>query len=437
MRSVYTKILLWCFGVLILSLAAFIGITIFVSGRPAGKEVFGGMSALLLLDASGAYQSGGTEQLAAYLHKLDTFLRGHHYFTDADGKDLVTGEDRSALLAKVRSRWGIPHHVGEELITARASPDGRYRLIIVTPQPFDMTPSIPYYLLVLAAIAILCWLLAVNIASPLRAVAGTVDRFGRGELSLRIHSRRRDEIGDLARSFDEMAERIQTLLTAERRLLQDISHELRSPLARLSFAAELTRTAVDRDSAAARLQKDIDRLASMVGSLLQVTRLEGDPSLRNPENLPLGPLLQELVDDCRVEAEARGCGILLQATPVLTVQGDRELLRRAVENVLRNAIRYAPQGTAIEIRLEAAGDAASIAIRDYGPGVPEELLPKIFTAFFRVDESRDNATGGVGLGLAIAQRAVNVHHGRLRARNMRPGLMVSIELPLSRDHAPV
>jgi signal transduction histidine kinase len=430
MRSVYTKILLWCFGVLILSLAAFIVITLFVSGRPAGAKMFGGMSALQLEGATEAYQSGGTKQLAAYLQKLDKFLNGRHFFTDANGKDVITGEDRSALLAKVQSRWGTPHHVGEELITGRRSADGRYRLIIVTPEPLDLTGSFPYYLLVLAAIAMLCWLLAVNIANPLRTLSGTVERFGRGELSLRVNSRRRDEIGDLARSFDQMAGRIQTLLTAERQLLQDISHELRSPLARLSFAAELTKTADDRSAAAARLRKDIDRLANMVGSLLEVTRLEGDPLLRSPEDVPLSPLLQELVDDCRVEAEARSCRLTLEAVPTLSVQGDRELLRRAVENILRNAIRYAPEGTAIETKLAAAAGAALIEIRDYGPGVPEELLPKIFTPFFRVDVSRDNATGGVGLGLAIAQRAVSVHHGRLRAQNMKPGLLVSIELPL-------
>jgi signal transduction histidine kinase len=430
MRSVYTKIVLWCFAVLILSLAAFIVITIFVSGRPAGVRVFGAMSALQLSDAAEAYRAGGTKQLAAYLQKLDTFLYGRRYFTDANGKDLITGEDHSALLSKTRSQWGIPHHVGDELITTRKTADGQYRLIIVTPEPLDLSTSFPYYLLVLTAIAILCWLLAVNIASPLRSLARVVDRFGRGELSLRVNSRRRDEIGDLARSFDQMAGRIQTLLTVERQLLQDISHELRSPLARLSFAAELTKTADDRHAAAAKLRKDIDRLTSMVGALLQVTRLEGDPSSRHPEDVPLSPLLQDLVDDCRVEAEVRGCRLLLEADPSLSVQGDRELLRRAIENILRNAIRYAPEGTAIETRLAAAGDTALIAIRDYGPGVPEELLPKIFTPFFRVDVSRDNSTGGVGLGLAIAQRAVSVHHGQLRAQNMQPGLLVSVELPL-------
>jgi len=202
-------------------------------------------------------------------------------------------------------------------------------------------------------------------------------------------------------------------------------------LARLSFAAELARTAEDRNAAAARLRKEIDRLTSLVGALLQMTRLEGDPSSHSMEEAPLRPLLEELVDDCRVEAEARGCRLLLQIGPPVKVQADRELLRRAAENILRNAIRYAPEGTPIEITLESSGVAALITVRDYGPGVPGDSLPKIFTPFFRVDASRDNTTGGVGLGLSIAQRAVSLHHGRLLARNAEPGLQVSIELPMT------
>jgi signal transduction histidine kinase len=430
MRSVYAKILLWCFGILVLSMAAFIGISVVVSLRSPGKNLFMSTTALQIEQAGEAYQSGGPERLSAYLRKLDRIFQSEHFVIDSAGKDLVTGEDRSALLARARGQSFLSHIAGGgDHVVVKPSSDGRYRFVILMRLPIDLGSALPYYLLILAAIALLCWVLAVNIASPLGSLARTVDRFGRGELSLRANSRRHDEIGDLARSFDEMAERIQTLLTAERRLLQDISHELRSPLARLSFAAELTKTAEDRNAAAARLRKEIDRLASLVGALLQVTRLEGDPSSRNLESVPLHPLLEELVDDCRVEAEARGCRLLLQTDRTVKVQADRELLRRAAENVLRNAIRYAPEGTPIETTLEMSGAAALITFRDYGPGVPQELLPKIFTPFFRVDASRDNATGGVGLGLSIAQRAVDLHHGKLRARNAEPGLLVSIELP--------
>jgi signal transduction histidine kinase len=430
MRSVYAKILVWCFGVLVLSLAAFIGISIFVSFLAPGKNLFVNTTALQFEEAVEAYQAGGPARLSIYLRKLDRIFHAEHHVIDASGKDLVTGKELAALLSQARRKSIVAHVTGGNHVIVKNSADGRYRFLIVLRLPIDLSSALPYYLLILAAIALLCWAIAANIASPLGSLARTVDRFGRGELSLRVNSRRCDEIGDLARSFDQMAERLQTLLTAERRLLQDISHELRSPLARLSFAAELTKTAEDRNAAAARLRKEIDRLTSLVGALLQMTRLEGDPSSSKMEAVALRPLLEELVDDCRVEAEARGCRILLQTDPTVKVQADRELLRRAAENVLRNAIRYAPEGTSIETTLKSRGGEALITVRDYGPGVPPELLPKIFTPFFRVDASRDNATGGVGLGLSIARRAVSLHHGQLRAQNVAPGLLVSIELPM-------
>jgi len=205
---------------------------------------------------------------------------------------------------------------------------------------------------------------------------------------------------------------------------------LRSPLARLSFGVELARTAEDREAAVARIKKEVDRLSSLVGGLLQVTRAEGDLSQRDMEDIDLRALLTELTGDCDIEAEKRGCEVMLEAPKAVTLRGDRELLRRAIENVLRNAIRYAPEGSMIEVKLEPNPDAAAISIRDYGTGVPDELLTDIFKPFFRVGQARDTASGGVGLGLAIAQRAVALHQGKMAARNMGPGLLVSFELPL-------
>jgi len=211
--------------------------------------------------------------------------------------------------------------------------------------------------------------------------------------------------------------------------LQDISHELRSPLARLSFAAELTRTAEDRDAAAARMKREIERLTSLVGALVEVTRVEGDPSSRRLEDVDLRRLVADVLDAGRVEADARACRLDFEDGGPLTVRGDRELLRRAVDNVLRNAIRYAPEGSGIEVRLASADGKASLTVRDYGPGVPMEMLDKIFQPFFRADGSRDSQTGGVGLGLAIARRAIAAHHGSIAAENAGPGLRVRMELP--------
>jgi signal transduction histidine kinase len=440
MRSVYAKVLLWCFGTLVFSLVAFAVISAAAQVRAFGHGgPFERVSTWQMQEAREAYESGGVPKLQAYIDRIDRHFQIEFHLTNAAGRDLATGEDRSQWLTQRKTHplpWPFGMfsslgHRGEQFVmVAAASRDTPYRWIVVAQPTNDPWGFLPYYLLVFVAIALLCWLLAVSLASPLRALARTVDRFGRGDLSARVRSRRRDEIGNLARAFDEMAERIETLLTAERRLLQDISHELRTPLARLSFAAELSRTAEDRSAATARLKKEIGRLTDLVGALLHVTRAEGDPSSRNLTDLPLDAFLREVVDDCAVEAEARGCRVNLEAPESLHFHGDRELLRRAMENIVRNAIRYAPEGTPVEVKLASDHDDAEISVRDYGPGVPEIELPKIFKPFFRVDESRDSSTGGVGLGLAIAHRAVTVHHGTMTAKNAGPGLLVSIELPL-------
>jgi two-component system sensor histidine kinase CpxA len=248
-----------------------------------------------------------------------------------------------------------------------------------------------------------------------------------------------DEIGELSRAFDQMADRIETLLAAERRLLQDVSHELRSPLARLGFAVELARTSEDRSAGLDRIKKEADRLSSLVDELLQLTALEGDPQARGFLAISIDDLLRGLVDDCGLEAKAKDCRVFLRieslpSSPLpspspFSILGDHVLLHRALDNVLRNAIRHAPEGTAIEVVMKAAADKVSIDVRDYGIGVPEEFLSSIFEPFVRVEGDRSRSSGGVGLGLCIARRAIELHHGHIEARNARPGLAVLIELP--------
>ncbi len=430
MRTVFAKILLWSLGTLLLALAAYLFIS---SGLAQRFEKKGGpferTVAFQVDEAEETYRMGGAAALDTYLKKLRLYFGPEHFFTDAKGKDLVTGVDRSGLLAMGGHERNASHREGDRFVFVVASKDGAYRLIATGRPPFTRWSFLPYYGLILLVVALLCWLLAVNIASPLRELALTVERFGRGDLSARVGSRRKDEIGGVARAFDQMADRIETLLTAERRLLQDISHELRSPLARLKFAAELTKTAEDRQAAVARINKEVDRLTNLVGALVEVTRVEGDPSARQVEDLDLSQLVAQLVEACRMEAEARGSHFQMEHSGGVMVRGDRELLRRAIENVLRNAIRYAPEGSAIDASVAAAEGGATVTVRDYGPGVPDEMLPKIFQPFFRVDGSRDSQTGGVGLGLAIAHRAISAHHGSITAENAGPGLRVRIEIP--------
>ena len=441
MRSIVAKILLWALGTFALSLTAFGALSLTVSARQPGPTEFVSHTvALLRDDACRAYNEGGPEALRNYLRRLDAYYPGKHLLTNDRGRDLVSGEDRSALLRR-ESTWArapVPAPAGSsrpprgQRVFVHASEDGRYRFIALVEPRFDPWEILPYYGAILLVIALLAYALAVHLLGPLRDLRRAVDRFGHGDLSARVRSTRRDEIGDLARSFDQMAERIETLLSVERRLLQDVSHELRSPLARLAFAVELARSGENPKAALDRITREVGRLTVLVEELLKLAQAEGDPSSREPEDLALRDLVLALAEDHSLEAGAKGCRLSVTAQGPAVVRGERELLRRAVENVLRNAVRHAPEGTAVVVELRQSPATVTISIRDHGPGVPEDCLETIFEPFYRVGRDRSRASGGIGLGLSIARRAVELHCGRIDARNAHPGLCVSIELPAVR-----
>jgi len=382
-------------------------------------------------DLCHAYDTGGPDQLAIQLRRLDGYLPGEHLLTDECGRDLASGADRSDLLKRGHVPPGPPRLADGRMIFVAPPHDSRYRFISIVKPWFDRPNILPYYGAIVLVIALMGWILAAHLAAPLRRLRRLVDQFGRGDLTARAHSTRKDEIGELSRSFDEMAGRIETLLSAERRLLQDVSHELRSPLTRLDVAVDLASTSDDPGEFLGRIKRDIGRLSVLVNELLQLTRAEGDPTAHNLEPVQLDLLLEGLIEDCEMEASAKSCGIECEPMPALEMMGEPELLRRAVENVVRNAVRHAPEGTTVEIALHSAGDVARLSVRDHGPGVPDELLSTIFEPFFRVERDRSRASGGIGLGLAIARRAVDLHRGRISARNAHPGLVVNIELPLA------
>lgn len=428
MRSIFAKVLLWSLGTVALALLALWGISRAVDRRgPPEGDPFWKMIAMIEDDACRAYEDGGPDKLAAHLRRLDAELPGAHYLTDARGRDLVGGEDRSALLA-AKSAMGPPRLPDGRLVLMGRPRGGRYRFLTLVRPWFGPPNMLPYVAAVVLVIALMGAALAAHLVAPLRRLRDVVDRFGGGNLDARAASTRKDEIGELSRAFDLMAGRIATLLNAERRLLQDVSHELRSPLARLRFAVELARASDDRAASFDRIQRDVVRLNDLVDELLQLTRAEGDPSSLGAEHVRLDDLLRSVADDCAIEAEAKGCRVTVDAEPA-ALRGEGELLRRAVENVLRNAVRHAPEGTPILAELRAEDGTATLTIRDRGEGVPEAALDEIFRPFFRVEGDRSRTSGGVGLGLSIARRAVLLHGGEIHARNAAPGLIVSIELP--------
>jgi len=440
MNSLFAKILLWFWATLVITTIG----SAFLSGLSGSRPYLTRVVAFQLAEARAAYETGGQPGLQQFTHRFHAAFGGEGILADASGHDLLTGADESGLLDQSReeSRFRAVRLRGAAI--SRNSGDGRYWFIFVVPHArLGYWFLAPQHWWMMAAGVFLCYLLAYYLTHPVRQLQRAVERFGRGDLAARAKTRRRDELGDLGRTFDRMADRIQTLVDAEHRLLLDISHELRSPLARLRVAVELARSGENREQHLDRIDREAERLNSLVGGLLQVTRAEGEPDSLRREPVRLDRLLEELVTESALEARAHGSEVRLMGAQSVTIQGDAELLRRAIENVIRNAIRHAPEGTAVEASLEAANGPlpsrdrqgagagrVTLRIRDYGPGVPEQELPRIFDAFYRVEPDRDRASGGAGLGLSIARRAVELHKGTIRARNAQPGLLVEIDLPI-------
>jgi len=282
---------------------------------------------------------------------------------------------------------------------------------------------------------VVCYLLARYLTSPVVRLRAATRRLAEGDLTARAGvagSRRRDEIAELVRDFDVMAERLENLVKAQSRLLHDISHELRSPLARLNVALGLARqrSGPETESALGRMELESDRLNHLIGSLLTIARLESgaDPSRRTV--IQLGERITEIAADADNEAQAQDCHVNAGVAYDGSIWGEGNLLHSAIENVVRNAVQYTAEGSAVEVSLEQVAGDAIIRVADSGPGVPEEALEKMFGPFYRVDDARGRETGGVGLGLAITERAVRLHGGTVKAWN-RPegGLTVDIRLP--------
>jgi signal transduction histidine kinase len=394
------------------------------------EPTFNRFDELQLDSAREEYEVHGRQGLVAYMERLDHTFTGKHYLLDSKGTDLVDGKDRSYLLPKPPQTISRIRTHGHWIIAHKA-PDGKYWFAAVGHLGrLQIWNFLPYYFLVIGVTAALVWMAAAGVILPIRRIAGSIARFGEGDLSIRVRTSRPDEIGQLSRSFNQMAERLERLIVSERRLLGDISHELRSPLARLKFAVKLARTSPDSNAALDRIERDVDRIASLVSDIVEITFVEGDPALRGAESVSLGAIVHEVVRDCSVEAEMRGCRIELSGEIAGDALGSRELVRRAIENVLRNAIRYSPSGAPIQVALSERDHTAAIVVRDQGPGVPEDTLTRIFDPFFRVEEARNATGGGSGLGLSIAKRAVQAHHGCITAENASPGLRVRLSIPL-------
>jgi two-component system sensor histidine kinase CpxA len=459
-RSLFVKILLW----FILTVVVAVSGTFYVSGilqRRQQQQQQQPPARLTrryeLQDARDAWLTEGETGLENVLTRVKDVDEVDPHLADASGRDLITGRDWSKEIEAWQPWLNRPRGPGRGdspnplfpffrvdnsprppqglSVTQTRSGTKYYFIVVYPPNPEAQTMPTPWLGVqpetwwMLGIFAVLCYVLARHVTSPIRNMQKTVERFGEGDFTARVNSRRGDELGQLGRTFDRMAERIDNLLKSQRRLLQDISHELRSPLARLGVAVELARGGANLDSSLNRIEREGTRLNTLVGELIQVTRGEGDPQGLATERLRLDELVATIVDDARIEAEKRHV-ILNASLSDVTMDGNPELLRRAIENLVRNAIRYSPEETTVDISLSKVGSVYRVSVRDHGTGVPEESLPSIFDPFYRVEKDRGRTSGGVGLGLAIAKRAVELHHGTMRAQNVKPGLRVEIDLPV-------
>lgn len=308
--------------------------------------------------------------------------------------------------------------------------------------PFSEHPRVQVLriLAVLLTAGMLCYWLARYLVTPVVKLREVTRQVSRGDLSARVGpliGKRRDEVGALGRDFDAMATRIETLVNAQHRLIRDISHELRSPLTRLRVALELVRRRAGPEVLAGldRIEREAESINEMIGQLLSLSRLEsGTDGLKNVE-IDLCALVHEIADDADFEAQSRDSSVHMTSCEECTTTGVAELLRSAIENVVRNAVRYTAAGTEVEITLRCEGldgeRDAVVSVRDHGAGVPEEAIEEIFRPFYRVEDARDRESGGTGLGLAIAARAMRLHGGAIKAANVPDGgLMVEMRLPL-------
>jgi len=450
MKSLFLRIFLsfWIAQALFVVLA----IVVTVAFRPR-LSTWEGLRTTVMNDAVAAYEEGSEAQLKQYMENLESTQHVRAYLFDEQGIEL---SHRAAPDWAIRVASGGPRNPRDGFIIpappvqrdSRSSSDGKHRYTLVLgmppgPRVFIGPRGLPVPGLIIAIISsgLVCYLLAWFLTKPIVRLRAATHRLAAGDLTARTGapaSKRRDEVASLMRDFDTMAERLETLVNAQSRLLNDISHELRSPLARLNVALGLARQRAGVESADMldRIELEASRLNELIGRILTLARLE-DGEQRVPQTpVPLADLVANVAEDAEFEAQERHCHVhTVIPEGDWGVRGNDSLLHSAVENVVRNAIRYTQEGTSVEIELASEagprGPEAVLNVSDSGSGVPPDALEKLFEPFYRLDDARGRLTGGVGLGLAITERAVRFHGGKVSAFNRSEGgLRVEIRLPL-------
>lgn len=447
--SLFLKLFLWFWLAIALIVGALTLVNWSTQSEPLARQwqTFVGEAVNLNSQtAAQIYEAEGIEGLNSYLSRSSQAQRVNSVGFFDENKKLIAGTINPAEIDQLfeeAMRSGQPEFLrldtktfAAKKVTLKNSTNHIYVLELkrFQPPPFFTTRLILQIMATVLIGGLLCYGLARYLTSPISKLRRATQKFAEGDLQVRVNekvTKRSDEISKLANDFDEMAERIEALVTAEKRLTQDISHELRSPLARLNVALELARSKSNGETAALidRIESESNLLNEMLSRLLTLSKLESGSVSFEKAEVNLTKIFQQVVADADFEAQANGRSVKVLIEEQIKVFGNENLLRSAIENVLRNAVKYTKDKTAVEVSLSKNGKGAFVSVRDYGTGVPENELEKLFKPFYRLQTARDRKTGGIGLGLAIAERAVNAHNGTITAKNLDDGLVVEIKLP--------
>ena len=448
MRSLFLKIFLsfWVAQALFVVLAIALAIWL----RPQRENAtLDALEAKVMKESIEAYHAGGPENLGRYLTQLQATQHVRAFLFDSEGKE-ISGARPPEYIEHFQQGRSVPagggwlrFAAGRFLHQTTATVNGeRYTLVMAVPPPpqsFFSLRNIPLVWILIAVLSsgLVCYPLALYMTRPVVKLRAAAQKLAAGDLSARAGvstSSRKDEIAELVREFDSMAGRLEAMVKAQSRLWSDVSHELRSPLARLSVALELARQRSGSAASGAleRIALESERLNELIGRLLTIAKLESGEEGIDKSPVHLEELISEVAQDAEFEAQSRQCHVRFSFDQDFVLNGNAALLRSAVENVVRNAIRYTREGTKVEINLKGGDQSnrAVVTVQDSGPGVPADALEKIFRPFYRIDDARGRQTGGVGLGLAITERAILLHGGTVKAVN-RPegGLRVEMRLP--------
>jgi len=395
---------------------------------------------------------GGKSASISYADKLDKFIDFKPFVFNSKGHPLTNREIPQELQGKLERFKKENNSLMEEL-----TDNGIYVIFKITgadgktytaagihgaPKHFTFLPH-DINMRVISSIimlSILSFFLARHITEPISKLRKATREIADGNFGVRVNDalgKRQDVIGKLGFDFDQMTMQIQTLLKDREQLLRDISHELRSPLARLTIALEMS---INKSSEEVipnlkRIGIEAERLNTLIGEILILNRLESGTNLRVCKETDLAGLIRQIGKDANFEAQKRNVSVIIDTPPVIYVDAYPEMLHRAIENIVRNAIRYTKEGTAVNMSVETKSDFIYVTITDNGSGVPFKSLTHLFKPFYRVEGDRGRKTGGRGVGLAIAYRAIKLHDGDIKAENSKDGgLIMTITIPQKKWH---